>query len=179
MLIGSQCRNKFDKFKPNLDTLKKEKREISKVKNISLINKLYKNYLHKRDLLSVEELLDTYKIFYRDFPSILPISIDKKLVDLLKESNKFYEDFICGNIKDKEASRLYYLILEFENVKAGAEKFYNEYCNSLFICDSKITKWIELNYINYNDIKNKLDNKIYTSKKYLKDILSSKEKNGI
>lgn len=153
MLIGSQCRNKFDRFKPDSDTLKKEKREISKVKKIRLINEIYKDYVQKNNLLSVEELLDTYKIFYRDFPIILPISIDKKLVDLLKNSEKFYEDFIHGRMKDKEASKLGNLILEFENVKIKAQDFYNKHCNNLFLCDSNITRWIESNCKNYNDIK--------------------------
>ena len=39
-------------------------------------------------------------------------------------SDKFYEDFICGKIKDKEASKLDDFILESENIKVEAEKFY-------------------------------------------------------
>ncbi|MDU1540833.1 MAG: hypothetical protein E6902_14615 [Paeniclostridium sordellii] len=166
MFIGSTCKHKFRAILPDKKGQKKEQKEIKTIKRIKYINAFYENYLNKNNLRDLRDLLDSFKLFYTEFPIILPSSLDTAIVNLLKNSEQFYNLFINGKIKYKNVSEFDKFIEQFNYLKTKSNKFFNDNKSNKFICDKRIIQWIDKTYPFYkNEIKDKIrDNNGFISK---------------
>ncbi|MEF9991281.1 MAG: hypothetical protein RR835_02255 [Peptostreptococcaceae bacterium] len=174
MFIGSTCKSKFRVILPDRKEEQKEQKEIKTIKRIKYINAFYENYLNKNNLKDLKDILGCFKSFYSEFPIILPYSLDNAIVNLLKDSENFYNLFINGKIKYEDVSKFDKFLEQFNYLKTKSDEFLNKNKSNKFICDKSITKWIDKTYPFYkNEIKNKIkDNNGYIPKSQANKIYS-------
>mgnify|MGYP001038742258 CR=1 FL=1 len=147
MIIGSKCIDKFpDINKAGINI----KSEISKAKKIDRIIKFNNRYE------KASEMLENWKMFYFDIPMLLNRDLDNRFAKLIKNSNKFYEEFINGNIAIKKLEEFQSYIYEFEKLENEVNEFCENYKDNKYICDKRVINWIKMK--NKNNLKNKIIN---------------------
>lgn len=144
--VGSSCITKF----PSIDSRYKgesiknyekwSKYSPDKIDRLGIFNDLFGG---GRDIYKDWEL--KYNSYDIEFPN----DFDKEFALLMKNSRKYYRDFINGNIDESEVIKFKNCIQDSEYFFDKVSKFYNDNRNNKYICTKEIGDlYKRLNYNN-------------------------------
>lgn len=147
LIVGSSCIDKFPKMDSNGISTNEEMRKAKVIERINAFNNQYEN---------VEDLMESWRRYYIEFPALLPKYIDDNFNKLFKDSMDFYNNFINDKIALKRLDEFNIYIEEFHKMKNESELFYSLNKNNKFLCDRKIIEW--LNNKNYRNLRQQIIN---------------------
>lgn len=136
MIVGSSCIDKFPKLNSNGVNIKKEKNARKRIDRIHIINSRYDN---------IRDILDSWKMFYKELPTLLPKDLDTRFKTLLYTSESFYNDFIGGKIPVKRLDEFNSFITEFSDLKFKSEYFYDANKSNRFLVNRPLINWLDRN----------------------------------
>lgn len=147
LIVGSSCTDKFPNMDSNEININKEIKKAKVIERINAFNNQYEN---------VEDLMESWRRYYIEFPALLPKYIDDNFNKLFKDSMDFYNNFINDKIALKRLDEFNIYIEEFHKMKNESELFYSLNKNNKFLCDRKIIEW--LNNKNYRNLRQQIIN---------------------
>lgn len=141
MIIGSSCIEKFPNINSGKISMKKHKDRANKIHRSNYINEIYPNIVDR---------LNDWKNCYSSFPILLNEDLNFRFINLLKDSDKFYNDFIDGKILYKDINLFQNYINEFNKLKKEVDYFLEKNEQNIYVCDTNIKNWINKN-VRYKD----------------------------
>lgn len=138
MIIGSSCIEKFPNINSGKISMKKHKDRANKINRSNYINDIYPN---------IVDMLNAWKGYYSSFPILLNGYLNSDFINLLKDSDKFYNDFIDGKIPHKDVKCFQNYINTFNKLRKEANYFLERNKQNIYVCDTKIENWINKNVI--------------------------------
>lgn len=147
LIVGSSCIDKFPKMNSNGINTKKEIKKAKMIERINIFNNKYEN---------VEELMESWRKYYIEFPVLLPKYIDDGFNNVFKDSMEFYNNFINDKIVLKRLDEFSGYIDRFNNLKNESYSFYSLNKSNNLLCDRKIIEW--LNIKDYRNLRQQIIN---------------------
>lgn len=145
--VGSECIEKFpgiDAKLPKGMTPKQYKnkrmREYAELKYLEDFNKVFPD---------AREMLSKWNFEYNNLPIILPINLHNNILNIHKEANIIFKNYIKGMGSEKSLERFGILMDERKKLMIQAWSFIDKNKGNKLICTKQIYNWI-INQDSYN-----------------------------
>ena len=146
--VGSECIERF----PGIDTRlpggmtpkqykNKRMREYAELKRLEDFNKVFPD---------ARKMLSKWNTEYSHLPIILPTDLHNNIMDIHKEANMIFKNYIKGKDSKRSLIRFGVLIDEREKLMLQARSFITKNKDNKFVCTREIYNWLIKQDLYYN-----------------------------